>query len=166
LQKILFILCFQLLATKPNDKYKLPVEFTAKVIAIKDGDSIDVFYNNIVISIRLADVDCPEIRKGQPYGRHAKQFTAALCFKQNVKVIHNNKFDRYKRLIATIINEENKNVNKTLVKAGLAWHFKKYSTNNDFIVLENEARANKMGLWKETNPIAPWEWRKPILSQK
>jgi endonuclease YncB( thermonuclease family) len=52
------------------------------------------------------------------------------------------------------------NLNKELVKNGLAWHFKKYSKDNSYAVLENEARASKVGLWADNNPIAPWTWRK------
>jgi len=46
-----------------------------------------------------------------------------------------------------------------LVKAGLAWHYKKYSTNIIYSALEQEARKQRIGLWSEPNPIAPWEWR-------
>jgi micrococcal nuclease len=158
--KILLLYIFIFLTYQTNTNLILPTEFTAKVIAIKDGDSIEVLYAGKTISIRLADVDCPEIRRSQPFGRAAKKFTSNLCFAQMVKVQHTNKFDKYKRLIATIINAQNKNVNKELVIAGLAWHFKKYSTNNEIATLEITARVNKVGLWKDEYPIAPWEWRK------
>jgi micrococcal nuclease len=158
----LLLFQFLLFISIPTKETKhLPIEFTAKVIAIKDGDSIDVLYENKKISLRLADIDCPEIRKGQPYGKNAKKYASELCFGQQVTIQNKNKYDRYKRLIATIINAKNINVNKALVVAGLAWHFKKYSSNNEYAILENTARQNKIGLWKEENPIAPWEWRKP-----
>jgi micrococcal nuclease len=158
--KIIFLFNFLFVTFNTNHNTILPPEFTAKVIAIKDGDSMEVLYETKTISIRLADVDCPEIRNSQPFGRAAKKFTSALCFGQMVKVQHRNKFDRYKRLIATIINEQNKNVNEELVIAGLAWHFKQYSTNIEIAKLEITARVNKVGLWKDAYPIAPWEWRK------
>ncbi len=158
--KILLSFSFLLLAFHSNTATIFPTEFTAKVIAIKDGDSIEVFYEGKTISIRLADIDCPEIRRIQPFGKAAKKFTSFLCYGQLVKVQHTNTFDRYKRLIATIINAQNKNVNKELVVAGLAWHFKKYSTNADIAKLEITARVNKVGLWKDDYPVAPWEWRK------
>ena len=52
------------------------------------------------------------------------------------------------------------NVNKELVKYGLAWHFKKYSDDNDYSDLEINARNSQIGIWSEPNPIAPWDWRK------
>jgi micrococcal nuclease len=159
-QKILLVCSFLFLAFNKNYHTTLPTEFIAKVIAIKDGDSIEVLYEGKTISIRLADVDCPEIRRSQPFGRAAKKFTSTLCFGQMVTVLHRNKFDKYKRLIATIINAQHKNVNKELIIAGLAWHFKQYSTNIEIAKLEITARVNKVGLWKDDYPIAPWEWRK------
>ncbi len=159
-QKIILLYSFLFLTVSVHYNTALPTEFTAKVIAIHDGDSMEVLYEGKTISIRLADVDCPEIRKSQPFGKAAKKFTSSLCFARMVKVLHHNTFDKYKRLIATIINTQNKTLNKELVIAGLAWHFKKYSTNIEIGKLEITARVNKVGLWKDFYPVAPWEWRK------
>lgn len=132
----------------------------AKVIGVKDGDTIDILYEGKPITIRFAHVDCPEIKKGQPYGQSAKKYTAALCYGQRVTVIHQGQYDRYKRLIAVVINQQGLNVNKELVKAGMAWHFKKYSSDMSYDQLERIARKNKVGLWQEVNPTPPWAWRK------
>jgi micrococcal nuclease len=160
-QKYLLFICLFLFACNPKDYLKLPSEFTAKVIAVKDGDTIEVLYDGKPIKIRFAHIDCPEIRKSQPFGRAAKHFTSDMCFGQSVKVINENEFDRYKRLIAVIVNQQNKNVNKELVSAGLAWHYKKYSTDTEYDELETAAKASKIGLWTEENPTPPWEWRHP-----
>lgn len=148
----------------PLDKFFTgiqPDQFVAKVIGIKDGDTIEVLYENKPIVIRLEHIDCPEIKKGQPFGETAKKFTSDLCFGQMVTVISHKNFDRYKRLIAVVINEQKQNVNKELVKAGLAWHFKKYSTDVEYDQLERIARQKKTGIWSDPSPIAPWDWRKP-----
>lgn len=140
---------------------KITKDFQAKVIAIKDGDTIEVLYEDKPITIRFAHIDCPEIRKHQPFAQAAKNFTSDMCFGQIVTVENTGEFDRFKRLIAVIINDKNENVNKALVKAGLAWHFLKYSTDTTYDKLEDIARQNKNGLWADANPIPPWEWRKP-----
>jgi micrococcal nuclease len=156
---IFFIFLF---SCKGKDQYiKLPKNFQGKVIAVKDGDTIEVLYDNNTITIRFAHVDCPEIKKHQPFGQAAKKFTSNICFGQIVTVQNDGKLDRYKRLLAIIINDKNENVNKELVKAGLAWHFLKYSTDTSYDVLEAIARQSKIGLWADENPIPPWEWRKP-----
>lgn len=131
------------------------------MIGVKDGDTIEVLFENKPMTIRFAHVDCPEMKKHQPFGQAAKRFTSKICFGQIVTVENNGKFDIYKRLLAVIINDRNENVNKELVKAGFAWHFRKYSTDKSYDDLEFVARQNRKGLWADENPIPPWEWRKP-----
>ena len=55
-----------------------PQTFSGKVVAIKDGDTIEVLYAGKAIRVRLAHVDCPE--KGQPYGSRAKEYASDLCY--------------------------------------------------------------------------------------
>jgi endonuclease YncB( thermonuclease family) len=157
------IFCFLFLfSCKGNEQAsKFPKDFQGKVISVKDGDTIEVLYENNPITIRLTHIDCPEIKKHQPFAQAAKKFTSGLCFGQIVTVENDGKFDRYKRLIAVIMNDKNENVNKELVKAGLAWHYLKYSTDPSYDELEAIARQNKTGLWADENPTPPWEWRKP-----
>ena len=111
-----------------NKVNKIDKSITGKVIAVKDGDTIDILFDNKPFTIRFAHVDCPEVKKGQPFGQAAKKFTSDHCFGQTVTVFNEGKYDRYKRLIGVIINERNENVNKELVKAGFAWHYKKYQS--------------------------------------
>ena len=137
---------------------KLTDNFIAKVIGVKDGDTIEILKGKQSIIIRLSDIDCPE--KSQPFGSAAKKFTSEFCFGKEVKIISNGKFDRYKRLIATVIIDD-VSLNKQLVIYGLAWHFKKYSDSKELVGIEEKARQNKVGLWADNNPTPPWEWRKP-----
>lgn len=131
---------------------------TYRVIGIKDGDTVELLMNGMPQVVRLSNIDCPE--KKQPFGNNAKQFVSDLCFGKMVEVSGNGKKDRNKRLIAEIILSNGKNLNKELVKNGLAWHFKKYSKDNSYDILEKQAQKLNIGLWKDKNPIAPWDWRK------
>jgi endonuclease YncB( thermonuclease family) len=132
--------------------------FTAKVIRILDGDTMEVLYQNQPLKIRLAHIDCPEKRGHQPFGTKAKQALSDLCFGQ-VVTVQGQKYDRYKRLIAVIINRKKQVVNQEMVKQGMAWHYKKYSGDPLYAQLEVTARKNKVGLWQEADAVAPWEWR-------
>jgi len=133
--------------------------FVAKVIRIMDGDTMEVLYKNTPTKIRLAHIDCPEKRGSQPFGNNAKKTLSDLCFGQQVTV-HGEQYDRNKRLIAVVFNNKKQNVNQEMVKRGMAWHFKKYSTDVIYAKLEIGARKNKTGLWHDHNPTPPWEWRK------
>lgn len=136
-------------------------ETAYKVIGIKDGDTLVILMDGKEQTVRFTHVDCPE--KKQPFGNKAKQFVSDRCFGTYVTLVYDekNKYDRYKRLLAEIILEDGRNLNKELVKNGLAWHFKRYSKSEEYARLEIEARRQKTGIWSEPNPIAPWDWRKP-----
>lgn len=136
----------------------IPVKETGKVVAVKDGDTIEVLLNGKAQRIRLGHIDCPE--KNQPFGAKAKSYTATKCFGQTVTVLHTRQYDRNKRLIAEIILGNGDTLNRELVKAGLAWHYKKYSTDTVYAGQEQAARAAKKGLWADHAPVAPWQWRK------
>lgn len=137
----------------------LPKFINGKVTRVKDGDTIEILYEGKPLTIRFAHIDCPEIRGGQPFSNTAKQFTSNLCFGQIVSIRNENEFDRYHRLIGVIINTKGDTVNLELVKAGLAWHYKQYSSNTLYSETEIIAKGKKVGLWADLNPIAPWNWR-------
>jgi micrococcal nuclease len=128
-----------------------------KVVGVKDGDTFELLKDEATIVVRFAHIDCPE--KKQPFGQKAKQFVSDNCFGENVTLIHNNKYDRYHRLIAEVILEDGRNLNKLLVENGLAWHYKKYSKDKSYAELETIARQNKIGLWTDTNALNPDIWR-------
>lgn len=132
--------------------------FTGKVTGIKDGDTFEVLFDGIPEKVRLAEIDCPE--NSQPFGKAAKKYASDLCFGKIVTVTSNGKRDRYKRIVGTITTADGVNINRQLIKAGLAWHYKDYSDNVELSVLEEEAREQRNGLWADKDPIAPWEWRR------
>jgi micrococcal nuclease len=51
-----------------------------------------------------------------------------------------------------------------MVSSGMAWWYRKYAANDRALArLEAEARQAKRGLWSQTDPKPPWEWRKPTM---
>ena len=79
-------------------------------------------------------------------------------FSRQVTVVVDSK-DRYGRSIGWVYYDD-KNLNEELLKAGLAWHFRRYSKDEKLQALEDEARANKLGLWQDINSIPLWGWRR------
>lgn len=159
MQKIFLLFFLVTLLNCDNNTVKIQnlKEFTAKVIGVKDGDTIEVLFKSKPIIIRLEHIDCPE--KKQPFGKKAKQFVSDNIFGKNVRVVSNGKRDRWKRLIAVIEMENGQNLNKLLVQNGFAMHFKKYSKDNTYDALEQQAKINKAGMWSQKNVIAPWNYR-------
>jgi micrococcal nuclease len=127
-----------------------------KVIRIADGDTFTmVFENGFDVRVRLNGIDSPE--KKQAFSNRAKQTLSELIYDKEVKVFYENK-DRYGRVLGDVFVND-LNVNREMVKRGMAWHYKQYSDDETLARLEVEARNNKTGLWADPNPVAPWEFR-------
>jgi len=131
--------------------------WSGKCVGIQDGDTITVLTEGKrQVRIRLYGIDCPE--SGQAFGTKAKQYTADMVFKKDVE-IKSTDTDRYGRTIAWVYIGE-KCVNEEILKAGLAWHYKKYSKERYLADLEDQARERKIGLWSDPHCMPPWEWRR------
>lgn len=133
-----------------------PATFQAKVVGVRDGDTVELLYQGRTVRVRLAHIDAPEA--GQPFGKAAKQHLSTLCFGKQVRVQQTGRPDRYGRLIA-VLYLNGVNLNKAMVSAGYAWHFTKYSRDGSYSAAQAQARTAKRGLWAQHNAVAPWEWR-------
>lgn len=135
--------------------------FTARVVSIPDGDTVEVFTpgERYKIPIDLYGIDCPE--KQQAFGLAAKEATAALVGGKEVW-IETLSIGRSGRRGA-VITVAGKNVNEILVSKGWAWVHPDYCQHPfcaDWRKLQAEARTDRRGLWTALQPQAPWEWRK------
>ena len=129
--------------------------WSGKCVGISDGDTISVMHDGKAEKIRLDGIDCPE--SAQPFGRKAKQFTSNFAYGKTTEIVPLDT-DHYGRTIAKVFID-GQCLNAELLKAGFAWHYKKYSSSKDLALYETRARAEKLGLWSDSNPIAPWDWR-------
>ncbi len=69
--------------------------------------------------------------------------------------------DKYGRTIGDMVLPDGTNVNHTLVKDGWCWWYRKYAPGDTGLEgLENEAREARKGLWTDSSPPPPWEWRR------
>lgn len=129
--------------------------FTGKCVGVHDGDSLTVMKAGKAVKVRLEGLDCPEL--GQDFGTRAKRFTSALVFGKEVQVKEYSK-DRYGRMLARV-SVGGRDVSLEIIKAGLAWHYKKYSSDPVLAEAEERARKAKQGLWSMPSPVPPWEYR-------
>lgn len=133
-------------------------EPAGKVIAIIDGDTYDILLaGNKTVRIRMEGIDAPE--KGMPFYKVAKKYLSSLCFNKNVQLKISGK-DYHNRTLAFSYLNDGRELSHEMVKAGLAWHFKKYSSDTTLANLEIKARKLKLGLWINENPMPPWVNRK------
>ncbi|HAO23239.1 MAG TPA: hypothetical protein DCQ37_24005, partial [Desulfobacteraceae bacterium] len=128
-----------------------------QVVSVIDGDTITVKHSDSPKKIRLYGIDAPE--KQQPFGQDAYKF---IFSKVNMKTVEVKpiKTEQYGRSMAYVYYGKDKNrkcLNEEILKAGLAWHYKDSSKDQNLADLEKEARTKKVGLWAP--PIPPWEFR-------
>ncbi len=136
---------------------------TGKVIGVSDGDTITVLDHRMnQHKIRLAGIDAPE--KEQAFGQISKKSLSNMVFSKIIDVEYHEE-DRYHRKIGKALLGGT-DINLEQVKLGYAWHYKRYQKTQDkkdreaYSIAEARAASSKIGLWADTNPVAPWDFRK------
>lgn len=152
----------------PNSKYLVPLfviffssslcaaEISGKVVRVLDGDTIEVLQDNVPVRIRLANIDAPE--KKQAFGRWSGGQLKKLIAGQVVTVTYT-QTDRYGRVIGRIFTTDGREASRYMVQAGAAWVYERYNTDKTLPALQRAAQEQKRGLWADSNPMPPWEWR-------
>lgn len=128
-------------------------DFKATVSRVVDGDTITVLR---AYTVRLNGIDCPEA--GQPFGTEATKASSDLVLEREVRITTRG-LDKYGRTIADVYLPEGTNLNRELVKQGMAWWYREYSTDKELESAESDARAARRGLWADPTPVPPWQWR-------
>jgi len=135
---------------------------TGQVVGVADGDTITVLdADKVQHKIRLAGIDAPE--KKQAFGSRPKESLTDLVFNKTVDV-ETGKRDRYRREIGKVL-VNGLDVNLVQIERGMAWFYRKYQREqspNDreqYEAAENAAKDGKKGLWRDTDPVPPWEFR-------
>lgn len=123
-----------------------------------DGDTIKILdATNRQITIRLSEIDAPE--KGQAFGQASRRALSDLVARKRV-VASCPSTDRYGRHVCTV-TADGLNVNSRQVQTGMAWVYRRYAKpDSPLLRIEKEARAGGYGLWRDADPVPPWEWRK------
>ena len=136
---------------------------TGRVVGVSDGDTVTVLdANKRTHKIRLLGIDSPE--KKQPFGERAKQSLSDLVFNKQVTV-EGSKQDRYGRSLGKIVLD-GQDINLEQIRRGMAWHYKQYARDQSpedriaYAEAENQARAQRLGLWQDANPVPPWSFRR------
>lgn len=150
------------------------------MVGVSDGDTVTVLdARKTQHEVRLSGIDAPERR--QAFGRRSTENLSCLVFGKEVDVIWN-KRDHYERILGVVMIAEpscvaTKATNscpKTLdagfeqIKVGMAWWYKQYAKDQRagdaerYRKAEDDARQQRLGLWRDEKPVPPWEWRKSI----
>jgi endonuclease YncB( thermonuclease family) len=134
-------------------------DYSVRIVGVTDGDTFTgLTRDSIEIRFRIHGIDAPE--KKQPYGQRSKQYLSDLIYNKMVGIIVQKKRDRYGRPVVWVYTPDGKDVSAEMIRAGLAWHYKYFSDDLEYALLEIEARKSKVGLWSDPHPVSPWETRR------
>ena len=158
MKKLMFVLISSLMCSSVQAG-----TIAGRVIRITDGDTLVVIdSNNVQHKIRLMGIDAPE--KKQSYGKRSKDNLSSLVTGKYVVVEYDER-DRGKLIIGKV-NLNGKDINLEHIVSGMAWHYKEYQGEQSradqllYSEAEVDARSAKRGLWREPNPLPPWDYRK------
>jgi endonuclease YncB( thermonuclease family) len=133
---------------------------SAKVSGVHEGDLLTVFHDNRAQKVRLYGVASPGPKEAM--GRKAKEFSEDLIFGRVVEVEVLGEVGRAREIIG-ILRFNGKILNEELVRAGMARvhpELCKQEVCAHWRALEDEARAEKRGLWASSQQRPPWERKK------
>ena len=154
-------------ATSSVNNVQLVIE--GKVVNVHDGDTVTVLdQNSKKHAIRLQGIDAPELK--QEFGAASQKNLSGMVMGKQVTIVWN-KVDKYRRTVGTIMLD-GRDINIEQVRAGVAWHFKKYEDEQSpadrqtYAAAELEARTAKLGLWKGVTPMAPGDWRQEVKAKR
>lgn len=129
-----------------------------KVIRVVDGDTYHLLTeDNQTLKVRMEGIDAPE--RAMLFYKASKDYLGKLCFGKSVRLKSSGK-DQYGRYLGSTYLEDGTELCHEMIKAGLAWHYKRYNSDEDLAQLEIEARKAKKGIWSDLNPTPPWDYRK------
>jgi len=135
---------------------------TGEVVGVADGDTLTLLTaDKVQHHVRIDGIDAPE--RTQPHSQVSKQSLSDMVYRRAV-IAECSKVDRYGREVCKVMIEE-QDVGLMQIRRGLAWHFKRYEREQlpedrrAYSEAEAEARAARRGLWRDTAPVPPWEFR-------
>ena len=168
---------FLLLALACSGVAEAGGRFVAELVRVTDGDTIVVRdADQSVQTVRLAFIDAPE--RDQPWGAEATGVLQRLTAGRWLTVEWHTT-DRYGRRVGVVYVSHpaaeclglktcprDLDAGQTMIQAGVAWWYRSYAREQPaaarerYANLERIARERRKGLWRDYDPIPPWQWRR------
>lgn len=149
----------------------LAESLAGRVVDILDGATLTVMDKaRARHTVRLVAIDAPEAR--QPFGKEARQHLAERIAGKEVTVAWRTR-DRYGRVLGKVLMpaadcascSPTRDAGLAQLEAGLAWWYREDRREQSledqgyYEYAEFDAKARRIGLWRDAAPMPPWEWR-------
>lgn len=144
------------------------------------GKVVDVIRGDVIVvtdgtgtrhTVRLAGIDAPDLK--QAYGKESRLGLSNLLLGRRIAV-ERRKQDNYGRVVGRVTVAPpgcatcppTRDAALAQLEAGLAWWFRDERREQPleeqgyYEYAEFDARTRRLGLWQDSAPVPPWQWRK------
>ena len=132
------------------------------VTDVIDGNTIILDLKHNKLLAKLYGIIAPEL--DQPYGKKAKEQLRRLINDRNVKIYVTG--TNYIGIDIIKIFYAGEYINSIMLKEGAAWQNQIYESDIELTIATDWAQEEKQGLWKNENPVAPWNYQDNNKAEK
>lgn len=158
-------------STKENNQENIVYTKSAVLDKILDGDTIYVKIDGKQRKVRLLGIDAPEDKNNNKsfYGKEALEAIKRLIKNKKLTLVWHSKDQKADYRLLAYVYAGKKFVNAELIKDGYASVYRRRVNFEDhahyslFYKLEQQARANQLGIWNIKNKIR-WERQQGLSS--
>lgn len=145
-------------------------QYSGRIVKISDGDTVQIQDSHgQKHRVRLAFIDAPEMK--QATGKESFQNLQNMLNRQKTVQVQVTDIDQYKRQVA-IVWQANVDINVMQLAQGLAWHYDSIAKKQQepdayryYQCLHQEAKKQRLGLWRNQKAQAPWTFRRSEREQ-
>jgi micrococcal nuclease len=163
---VLLVLAFQCFVSNAAE------EILGRVIHVYDGDSLALQDQaGVRHEIRMAAIDAPEF--GQAHSMRSKRHLESMVLRQAVRLVWHRR-ESHGRLLGKVLFRPagckdcpmDRDAALLQLEAGMAWWYREFKNEQTlaeqgyYEYAEFDARMKRLGLWSQSEPIAPWVWRR------
>lgn len=177
-QRLVYTLCLIFLSFLPAIAEEKPLRTIDGIVnEVSAGDTIKVVDSQgKTVKVRLYMADAPEKEKsnrrvgsmnkpGQPFGDEAWRALSVKIYGKRVKV---DVMALNRKNAMSVVWLDGRNINREMVAEGWAWAYRRYLDQphaSEYVQAEEHARSRGLGLWQQSAPQPPWEFRKMLMKR-
>jgi len=149
---VLILIFILLISSKAAEASSMPG--VKQILKVVDGNILKVStVDDDTFNVYLKGVDAPEL--GQDYANEALSYLKKLVKDKNIVIEYSGK-DRWGNRLVNVTTKSGKSINEMMIHNGYGWVDRFFVSQTNLIELQEIAKANNIGLWKQDNPLEPW----------